>query len=77
MTTNLKSSLSEMVLQIVPDTRPAMGNYVLDPMNMTICTHCCCTVTQLYSTLCNPIDCSTLGFPVLHHLPEPAQNHVH
>ena len=27
--------------------------------------------------LCNPIDCSTLGFPVLHHLPEFAQTHAH
>ena len=30
----------------------------------------CCSVTQLCSTLCNPVDCSTSGFPVLHHLPE-------
>ena len=28
-------------------------------------------------TLCNPMDCSTPGFPVLHHLPEFAQTHVH
>ena len=28
-------------------------------------------------TLHNLIDCSTPGFPVLHHLPEPAQTHVH
>ena len=27
--------------------------------------------------LCDPVDCSTLGFPVLHHLPEFAQTHVH
>ena len=27
--------------------------------------------------LCNPMDCSTQGFPVLHHLPELAQTHVH
>ena len=27
--------------------------------------------------LCNPMDCSTPGFPVLHHLPELAQTHVH
>ena len=27
--------------------------------------------------LCNPTDCSTPGFPVLHHLPELAQTHVH
>ena len=25
----------------------------------------------------HPIDCNTPGFPVLHHLPEPAQTHVH
>ena len=27
--------------------------------------------------LCNPMDCSTPGFPVPHHLPEFAQVHVH
>ena len=27
--------------------------------------------------LCNPLDCSTPEFPVLHHLPELAQTHVH
>ena len=32
---------------------------------------------SLSLTLCNPMDCSTSGFPVLHHLPEFAQSHVH
>ena len=27
-------------------------------------------------TLCDPMDCSTPGFPALHHLPEFAQTHV-
>ena len=27
--------------------------------------------------LCDPMDCSTPGFPVLHHLLERAQTHVH
>ena len=27
--------------------------------------------------LCNPMDCSTPGFPVHHQLPEPTQTHVH
>ena len=40
-------------------------------------TYCCCSVAQSYPTLCDPMDCSTLGFPVLHHLPELAQTHVH
>ena len=30
----------------------------------------CCSVTQLCPTLCDPMDCSTPGFPVLHCLPE-------
>ena len=38
---------------------------------------CCCSVVQSCPTLCNPMDCSMPGFPVLHHLPEFAQTHVH
>ena len=30
-----------------------------------------------YQTLCDPMDCSTPGFPVRHQLPELAQTHVH
>ena len=37
----------------------------------------CCSVTKLCLTLCDPMDCSTPGFPVLHHLSELAQTHVH
>ena len=36
-----------------------------------------CSVIQLCPTLCNPMDCSTPGFPVLYHLLELAQTHVH
>ena len=35
------------------------------------------SVTQLCLTLCDPIDCSTSGFPVHHQLPELAQTHVY
>ena len=35
------------------------------------------SVTQLCPTLCNPMDCSTPGFPVHHQLLEPTQSHVH
>ena len=38
---------------------------------------CCCSVTQLLWPLCDPMDCSTPGFPVLHRLLELAQIHVH
>ena len=37
----------------------------------------CCSVTHSCPTLCNPMDCSTLGFPVHHQLPELTQTHVH
>ena len=35
------------------------------------------SVTQSCLTLCDPMDCSTPGFPVYHQLPEFAQTHVH
>ena len=34
------------------------------------------SVAQSCSTLCNPMDCSTPGFPVLHQLLQLAQTHV-
>ena len=37
----------------------------------------CCSVAKLCLTLCDPMDCSTPDFPVLHYLPEFAQIHVH
>ena len=38
---------------------------------------CCCSVAQSCPTLCDPMDCSMPGFPVVHYLPEFAQTHVH
>ena len=38
---------------------------------------CCDSATQSCPTLCNPVDCSMSGFPVLPHLPEFAQTPVH
>ena len=38
----------------------------------TISQHCC-SVAHSCPTLCNPTDCSTPGFPVLHHPPAFAQ----
>ena len=38
---------------------------------------CCCSVTKSCPTLCDPMDCSTSGFLVLHQLPQFAQTHVH
>ena len=38
---------------------------------------CCYSVAQSCPALCDPMDCSTPGFLVLHYLPECAQTHVH
>ena len=38
---------------------------------------CCCLVVKSGPTLCDPMDCSSPGFPVLHCLPEFAQIYDH
>ena len=35
------------------------------------------SITQLCLTLCDPMDCSTPGFPAHHELPELTQTHLH
>ena len=40
-------------------------------------TKLCCLVTKSCLTLCDPMDCSMPGFPVLHYLPEFAQTYIH
>ena len=35
-----------------------------------ILSSCCCSDTKMCLTLCDPMDCSTPGFSVLHHLLE-------
>ena len=40
----------------------------------------CCSVVHVAKSrlsLCDPMDCSTPGFPILQYLPEFAQTHVH
>ena len=38
---------------------------------------CYCSVSKSCPTICNPMNCSTPGFPVPHNLPEFAQTHVY
>ena len=38
---------------------------------------CCCSVSKSCPTLCDSVNCSRPGFPVLHYLLEFAQSHVH
>ena len=39
--------------------------------------YCCRLVTQSCPTLCDPMDCSMPGLPVLHHVLKLVQTHVH
>ena len=39
--------------------------------------HCCCSGPKLCPALCDSVNHSTPGFPVLHYLLELAQTHVH
>ena len=50
---------------------------VLIIFKMSVLPCNCCSVTQLCLTLCNPMDCSTPSFPVVHQLPKLAQIRVH
>ena len=45
--------------------------------HVVFCFGCCCAVASLCLSLCEPMDCSTSGFPVLYYLPEFAQIQVH
>ena len=46
--------------------------YIFITMNFSFCL-----VAQSCQTLCNPMDCNMLRFPVHRQLPELAQTHVH
>ena len=54
-----------------------------NPKNCWIIPHylwgfcCCCSVAQLCLNLCNPMNCSMPGFPVLHCLLEFSPTHIH
>ena len=44
---------------------------------LNVLCRCCYPVAKLCPTLCDPMDCSTPGFPVFHSLSEFIQIHVH
>ena len=54
--------------------------YAIQPSQSLILTQISwklCLVAQLCPTLCDPMDCSTPGFPIHHQLLEFTQTHVH
>ena len=62
-----------MVFSIFTDT----CNYHHNQFSLCPKAISCCSVTQSCLTLSSLMDCRMSGFPVLHHLPESAQTHVH
>ena len=70
-------------LNLVPQTGEIFLGHLLcvelcqrDENHQISCRHCC-SVARWCLTLCDPMDCSTSGFPVFHYFPEFAQTHVH
>ena len=53
------------------------SNFPVPNCGLCLMACCSCWVTKSCPTVCEPMDCSTLGFPVLPCLPEFAQTHVH
>ena len=51
--------------------------YRLTPQGKFAAQFFCCSIAKSYLTVCDPMDGSTPGFRVLHHLQEFAQTHVH
>ena len=69
-------SLSSYALQSLPQSLLChWSQKILWVCTVSVC--CCCSVSKSCLTLCDPIDCSTSGFPVLRYLPEFAQTNVH
>ena len=52
------------------DTNGSEFYFLSDRFLVTTFVAVCCSVTKSCLTPCSPMDCSTPGFPVLHHLPE-------
>ena len=53
-------------------------NYLIFPTtSLNFVQFCCCSVARSCRTLHNPMDCSTPGLPLSHHLLESSQVHVH
>ena len=60
------------------ETKGAKGNKGLQlyVFFLEVTWACCCSGAKQCPTLCDPMNCSTPGFPVLHYLSKLAQTHV-
>ena len=58
---------------LIPKVWILRGNRIWE----RLCCCCCCSVSKSCLVLCDPVNCSTPGFSVLHYLLEIAQSQVH
>ena len=74
-----ESRLLDLELRIKPKVLEAPQTPSQGRVIVSLSSGWLAVVVQLLSRvrLCNPMDCSTPGFPVHHQLPELAQTHVH
>ena len=66
----INTAIYKIITEVLLDSTE---NYIHFPMTDTQFS----SVTQSCLTLCNPMNCSTPGLPIHHHLPEFTQTHVH
>ena len=69
------SSLKLLTLKFLSHSLLCLSNW--NPHSTFFFPFPSCSVAQSCLTLCDPVDCSPPGFPVLHYLPKFAQTHVH
>ena len=65
---NVHSSTILFTVTKIWEKLVSTNSWVYKDMVHTYC--CCCSITKPCPTLCAHMDCSTPGFPVLHHLSE-------
>ena len=73
-----RSTISLLCLKYLILSLCLVNIYFYSSLNLEIVfIRCCCSVAKSCLTLCEPMDCSTPGFPVLDYLLEFAQTHVY
>ena len=76
---NLLITVTPVLLKIgIHTCKDQKSSHLLYMKLFNLCSwnNSCCSVAKLCMTLCDPLDCSMPGFPVLHYLSEFAQTHV-
>ena len=80
MGSHSRTRLSDQHYHYTYETYRVSNSNILPEKNRTLLRDvicCCSSIIKSWPTLCNPMNCSTPGFPVLLYFPELAQIHVH